>query len=245
MAKKNLIFGIHAVMEAVKEGKDIEKVFAVPNINSYQKKELVWLLNSLRIPVSFVPVEKLNAISGKNHQGVIAYVSPVTYQILEDLVPTWFEQGKMPVVLLLDQVSDVRNFGAIARTAGCAGVDAIVIPMKGSAQINEEAVKTSSGALFSIPICRVNKLSETIVFLKDSGFHIIAATEKAELDYYAIDFSGPIAIILGSEDRGISSGLLPLCEDKVRIPVFGSIGSLNVSVATGVLVYEIVRQRAK
>ena len=190
-----------------------------------------------------VPVERINRITKKNHQGVIAFISPITYQRTEDIVPFLFEQSKNPLLIMLDGLTDVRNFGAIARTCECAGVDAIIIPNKNSVSVNADAIKTSAGALHTLPVCREANLRNTIKFLKDSGFKIIAATEKGDYDYTKADYEGPTCIIMGAEDTGVSYDNLALCDEWVKIPMLGTIESLNVSVAAGVLIYEAIKQR--
>jgi 23S rRNA (guanosine2251-2'-O)-methyltransferase len=190
-----------------------------------------------------VPLERIDRITRKNHQGVIAFTSAITYQKLENIVPLLYEEGKIPFILLLDGVTDVRNFGAIARTCEVAGVDAIVIPERGSVSVNADAIKTSAGALHSIPVCREKNLKEAILFLKNSGIKVVAATEKAASFYTETDLSLPVAIVMGSEDMGVAPEHLRICDELVRIPQSGTIQSLNVSVAAGVLIYEVVRQR--
>jgi len=190
-----------------------------------------------------VPAEKLDRVTRKNHQGVIAYISPITYSNIEEIVPGLFEKGETPLILILDQVTDVRNFGAIARTAEIAGVDAIIIPEKGAAQINADAIKTSAGALNLVPVCRTPSLSHTIKYLKNCGLRIVAATEKGERFYDETNMKDPLAIIMGSEDLGIESSLLKIADEWIKIPQFGQIASLNVSVAAGILIYEALRQR--
>lgn len=243
MKKETYIYGIRPTIEAIKAGKELEKIFIQNGLKGDGFRELFGLIRELEIPFQFVPVEKLNRLSRQNHQGVISYVSEITYQLIEDLVPYVFEQGRMPLFLLLDRVTDVRNVGSIARTAECAGVDGLIIPSRGSAQINSDAIKTSSGALYKLPVVRALNLKETIVFLKNSGLTIIAATEKTERLYSAADFNRPVAIVMGSEGEGISEEYLKLTDETVRIPLLGEIESLNVSVATGVILFEAVRQR--
>ena len=238
-----MIFGIRAVMEAVAAGKDVDKIWIRKNLESNLARELFEQLKGTNIPVQRVPQEKLNHITTKNHQGVIAFVSPVTYQRLEQLVPLWYEAGKQPLVVALDSVTDVRNFGAIARTCACAGVDAIVLPMNNSVTVNADAVKTSAGALHTLPVCRENSLRDALRYLKDSGFHLVAATEKASQMYTAADYSGPTVIVMGAEDTGIAPEHLRICDELVQIPILGNIASLNVSVAAGLMIYEAVRQR--
>ena len=238
-----MIFGIRAVMEAVAAGKDVDKIWIRKNLENNLARELFEQLKGTNIPVQRVPQEKLNHITTKNHQGVIAFVSPVTYQRLEQMVPLWYEAGKQPLVVVLDSVTDVRNFGAIARTCACADVDAIVLPMNNSVTVNADAVKTSAGALHALPVCRENSLRDALRYLKDSGFHLIAATEKASQLYTGADYSGPTAIIMGAEDTGIAPEHLRICDELVQIPILGNIASLNVSVAAGIMIYEAVRQR--
>jgi 23S rRNA (guanosine2251-2'-O)-methyltransferase len=206
--------------------------------------ELFQLVKESNIPFQFVPVEKINRITRKNHQGIVAYISAVEYSDLETLVPGLFEAGVDPLILVLDQVTDVRNFGAIVRTAECAGVHAVVIPEKGMARIGADAVKTSAGALHSVPVCKVKSLHAAIQFLKNSGIKISAATEKATQLFTQSEMNTPLAIIMGSEDIGISSSILQLTDEQVKIPLFGKIESLNVSVATGLMIYEAIRQRS-
>ena len=234
--KSEMIFGVRAVIEAIQAGKEIDKILIKKDIQSDLSKELFAVLKGTLIPVQRVPVERINRITHKNHQGVIAYLSSVTYQKTEDLVPFLFEEGKNPLFVMLDGVTDVRNFGAIARTCECAAVDADIIPARGSVTVNADAMKTSAGALHTLPVCREQSL-------KDSGFHIVAATEKGDYDYTKADYTGPMCIIMGAEDKGVSYDNLALCDEWVKIPMLGSIESLNVSVAAGILVYEAVKQR--
>lgn len=242
--KNELIFGVRAVIEAVEAGKEIDKILVKKDIQSELSKELFDAIRDKMIPVQRVPLEKLNRISRKNHQGVIAYISSVTYQTVEDVVPFLYEQGKNPFFVMLDGVTDVRNFGAIARTCECAGVDAVIIPTKGSVSVNADAVKTSAGALMSLPVCREVNLYRAVRYLKDSGFRILAATEKGDYNYTKGNYTGPICLIMGSEDQGISTDVLSLCDEWMTIPILGTIQSLNVSVAAGILIYEAVNQRS-
>ncbi len=241
--KNEMIFGARAVIEAIQAGKEIDKVLIKKDIQSDLSKELLAALKDTFIPVQRVPVERINRITKKNHQGVIAFISPITYQRTEDIVPFLFEQGKNPLLIMLDGLTDVRNFGAIARTCECAGVDAIIIPNKNSVSVNADAIKTSAGALHTLPVCREANLRNTIKFLKDSGFKIIAATEKGDYDYTKADYEGPTCIIMGAEDTGVSYDNLALCDEWVKIPMLGTIESLNVSVAAGVLIYEAIKKR--
>lgn len=241
--EKDMIFGIRAVLEAIEAGKEIDKILIRRDMTSELSRELFAALNGLEVPVQKVPIEKLNRITLKNHQGVIAFISPVAYQRIEDIIPGIYEAGRMPFIVVLDGITDVRNFGAIARTCECAGVDAIVVPLKGGAALNGDAVKTSAGALLKIPVCREHNLTNALRFLASSGIKLVAATEKAAVNYTEVSMGGPVAIVMGSEDDGVSPENLRLCDGMVRIPMAGTIESLNVSVAAGVLIYEAVRQR--
>jgi 23S rRNA (guanosine2251-2'-O)-methyltransferase len=245
MLKKhdNLVYGIHPLIETIKAGKEIDKVFIQKGLHGEHSAELFALLRECDIHYQHVPVEKLNRITRKNHQGVVAFVSAITYHPIEEIVQSLFEKGENPLILILDRVTDVRNFGAIARTAESAGVHAILVPLQGSAQMNADAMKTSAGALNNIPVSRSRNLNESIDFLKNSGLQIVAATEKTEENYYVVDFTLPTAIIMGSEEDGVSPAYLKKCNHKVRIPMNGTTDSLNVSVAAGILIYEAVRQR--
>lgn len=245
MKQKNFIFGTRAVTEAVKSGKDIDKVFIKKGIRNDLVLQLLPLLKSNGVPFQYVPIEKINRLTTGNHQGVLAYISPVKYQNIENLVPFWFENGENPLVLILDGITDVRNFGAIVRTAECAGVSAIVIPTKGGAQVNADAVKTSAGALHKVPVCRHDNLLKVVKYLKNTGFQTFGASEKAETIFTEADFTGPAAVIMGAEDYGISKELLAAADVWTKIPIFGEIESLNVSVAAGVMLYEVVKQRQK
>ncbi len=243
MKKEEIIFGIRAIIEAVKAGKEIDKVLVRKGLRNSLFMQLNALLQENEIPVQNVPIEKLNRITSKNHQGTIAFVSAITYNNIEDIIPLLYEEGKVPLILILDRITDVRNLGAISRTVECSGADAIVIPARGSAQINSEAVKTSAGALNIVPVCRAFNLKDTIDFLKESGLQIVSASEKTNINYTEVDYTKPTAIIMGSEDRGISDEYLKRTDHQVSIPIIGKIESLNVSVATAVMLYEVVRQR--
>ncbi len=238
-----MIFGIRAVIEAIQAGKEIDKVLIRRDMTNELTRELFQAMQGREVPVQKVPIEKLNKLTMKNHQGVIAFISPVTYQHIEDIIPGIYEEGRMPFIVVLDGVTDVRNFGAIARTCACAGVDAIVVPMKGGAAINADAVKTSAGALMTIPVCREQNLGNALKFIRSSGIKLLAASEKGEQNYTQPNLTEPICIVLGSEDEGIAPDHLRLCDEIVRIPLLGNIASLNVSVAAGVLIYEVLRQR--
>lgn len=239
----DFIFGLRPVIEAVKAGKPIERIIVKKGLKGSLYFELVTLLRESAIPYQALPAERFAQYSRKNHQGVIAWLSAVEYQAIEDILPALFEKGTDPLLLILNGVSDVRNFGAIARSAECFGANAIIIPEKGSARINADAVKTSAGALHSIPVCRAKSIIRTIEYLRESGIRIIAASEKTEDKLSTNDLKGPIALIMGSEDRGVSREVLELSDGTVSIPITGNTGSLNVSVAAGILMYEIIRQR--
>ena len=241
--KNEMIFGVRAVLEAIDAGKEIDKILIKRDILSELSRELFAAVKGTNIPVQRVPVEKLNRITRKNHQGVIAFVSAVEYASVETFVPYLFEEGKDPLLVLLDGITDVRNFGSIARTCECAGVDAIISPSHGSVTVNADAVTTSAGALHTLPVCREKNITETIKYLKNSGFRIVCATERGKINYTQSDFNVPVCIVMGAEDTGIPSEHLALCDDWVSIPQYGKIESLNVSVATAVILYEAVRQR--
>jgi 23S rRNA (guanosine2251-2'-O)-methyltransferase len=241
--KSEMIFGVRAVIEAIEAGKEIDKILVKKDIQSELSKELFAALKGKLIPVQRVPVERINRITRKNHQGVVAFISAITYQRVEDVVPFLFEQGKNPLLVMLDGLTDVRNFGAIARTCECAGVDAVIIPAKNSVSVNADAMKTSAGALHTLPVCREQNLTTAIRFLKDSGFKIVAATEKGDYDYTKANYADPVCIIMGAEGTGVPYEHLSLCDEWIKIPMRGKIESLNVSVAAGVLIYEAVKQR--
>lgn len=243
MEKEDFIFGTRAVIEAINTGKNIEKVFIKTGLNNELYQQLLSLIKENGIAFQFVPIEKINRITRKNHQGVLAFVSPIEFTDIEMLLPVLFESGKDPLLLILDQITDVRNFGAIARSAECAGVDAIIIPEKGMARIGADAIKTSAGAIHHIPICKTNNLFRTVQYLQNSGVQIVAATEKADEIYTNGNFKSPSAIVMGSEESGISQSILNIADQKLKIPLFGNIESLNVSVSAALMIYEAVRQR--
>ena len=244
MKEKEMIFGIRAVIEAVEAGKNVDKVIVKRELQGDLFRELNAVLKEHEIPMQKVPLERIDRYTRKNHQGVIAFLSAITYDRIEEIIPFLYEQGKDPFILVLDGLTDVRNFGAIARTCEVAGVDAIVIPTRGSVSVNADAVKTSAGALLKIPVCKEPNLTEAIQFLKNSGLKVVAATERAASNYTQAEMTGPIAIVMGSEESGISNDNLRICDELVKIPQFGTIGSLNVSVAAGVLIYEVIRQKS-
>lgn len=234
------------MLEAVKSGKEIDQVLIQNRLKIDNFGELHRMLKEKSIPFKFVPPEKMKRLApNKNHQGVIAFISEVVYQNIENVLPEILDKGKLPLLLILDRITDVRNFGAIARTAACTGVDAIIIPSRGAAQINADAVKTSAGALNTIPVCRSENLKNTIEYLKNTGIKIISCTEKTERLIFESDLNTPCAIIMGSEEDGISGEYLKRSDESVKIPITGTISSLNVSVAAGIILYEAIRQRGK
>ncbi len=241
--KEQYLFGMHPVLEAVKSGRKFDKVLLKKGLEGEQFRELLGLLTEKGINFQFVPPERLNRAVRGAHQGVIACISQIDYVSIEDMVNNALAATGNPVIIILDGVSDVRNLGAIARSLECAGGNGIIVPAKGGAAINADAVKASAGALMRLDTCRVPNLKVAAYYLKQSGFKLIAATEKAESLMYDTDLTGPCAIIMGSEDKGISRSMLELADDKVRIPMSGNISSLNVSVAASVMIYECVRQR--
>ena len=241
--KNNMVFGIHPVLEVIRSRKEIEKVYVQAGTRSPEIAEIANSCRASGIPVQYVPMEKMNRLTRKNHQGVVAFICPIEYQNLENVIQMVFEEGRDPLVLMLDRVTDVRNFGAIARTAYAAGVDAIVIPSKGSALINGDAMKTSAGALSLINVCRVENVKDAIDFLKASGLRVVGFTEKAHDSFWQADLTGPLCVMMGSEEDGISPAYLQRLDQHLMIPMPGDIDSLNVSVATGVVCFEVVRQR--
>lgn len=240
-----MIYGTRAVIEAIKANKQVDKVFIQKNVRNELISELITELIEAGVVFQKVPPEKLQRLTSKNHQGVIAFVSPIEFADLHRVVSFIFDQGKDGLIVIIDRVTDVRNFGAIVRTAESAGADAIVIPSKGSAQIGSDAVKTSAGALSHLPVCKVPSLEESVNYLKESGFVVVACTEKSSEVYTQIDMGGPVALIMGSEEDGISDEVLEMADYRARIPMLGKIESLNVSVAAGVMLFEVVRQRMK
>ncbi len=243
MKNDALIFGIRPVLEAIGAGREIDRILLQKGLRGELFHELMQKTRQLDIPLQQVPIDRLNRITRKNHQGVIAYLSRISYQKIEHILPGIFESGRIPLVLVLDHVTDVRNFGAIARTAECSGTDAIIIPMKGAAAINEDAMKTSAGALNLIPVCRVSGLDDAVMYLKNSGLKVIAASEKGSHDYDTEDMRVPLAVVMGAEDTGVSHSLLRISDSLIRIPQAGRIASLNVSVAAGIILFEALRQR--
>ena len=243
MKEDNHIFGIHAVIEAIKAGKEIDKILIQRGLAGQLFNELRKVLQGTEIPYQMVPPEKINRITKKNHQGVIAFVCEIEYFKAEDILHKVFTEGRIPLVLLLDKVTDVRNFGAIARSAECAGVDMIIVPQRGSAQLNGDAIKTSAGALFKIPVCRHDNFMQTVKYLQESGLQLVCCTEKTKEDIYTPDYTVPTVIIMGSEEDGVRNEIIRIADHLAKIPMYGEIESLNVSVATGIILYEAVRQR--
>ena len=243
MEKSDYIYGIRAVLEALEAGKEIDKIFIAKDLQGPLASQLIQEARKLHVVTQRVPMERINRITRKNHQGVLAMMSAITYHRLDHLVPELYEAGILPFIVLLDGITDVRNFGAIARTCESAGVDAIVIPEHGSVSVGGDAIKTSAGALHHIPVCRVSSIAWAAKFLQENGYNVVAVSEKADQNYTQASYVDPVALVMGAEDVGISPEAFKQCNTKVSIPMFGNIGSLNVSVAAGVLIYEVVRQR--
>ncbi|WP_339712044.1 23S rRNA (guanosine(2251)-2'-O)-methyltransferase RlmB [uncultured Kriegella sp.] len=243
MQKTTQIYGIRAIIEAINAGEPIDKVFIQKGLKGDLFKELEGILRKKGINASYVPIEKLNRLTQNNHQGVVANISPISFYSLEELVENVTANKKLPLFLLLDQLSDVRNFGAIIRTAECTGVDGIIIQKKGAAPVTADTIKTSAGAAFKVPIAKVDHIKDAVFYLQACDIKIIAATEKTNTMIYEIPFDEPCAIIMGSEDRGISPSIIKVANHSAKLPLLGEIGSLNVSVACGVFLYEAVRQR--
>ncbi|TDS60210.1 23S rRNA (guanosine(2251)-2'-O)-methyltransferase RlmB [Myroides indicus] len=243
MEQDNQIFGIRAILEAIEAGKDLDKVFIQKEAQGELMNELIKNLKKNNINFSYVPIEKLNRLTKKNHQGAVANISPVSFLALEELIESVMEKKEKPLFLILDQVSDARNFGAIIRTAVCCGADGIIISKNGAAPVNGDTVKTSAGAVFNIPICKVDHIKDAVFYLQSSGIVTLGATEKAEKEIYDMDLNLPLALIMGSEDRGINPSVLKIIDEKAKLPMFSTIDSLNVSVACGAFLYEAIRQR--
>ena len=238
------IFGIRAIIEAIEAGKTINKLMIQSGIQGDLHDELKEAISGHDILVQRVPIQKLNSFTRKNHQGAIAFTSPIEYYSVENVLPQIYDKGEDPFVFILDRVTDVRNLGAIARSAECNGVHAIVIPSKGAALVSADAVKTSAGALNKIPVCKEHNLKEVIQYLKDYGVRVVGCTEKTKDLLPNTSLTGPVAVIMGSEENGVSSEYLKMCDGRVKIPMFGTIESLNVAVSASVVMYEINRQRA-
>ncbi len=245
MQEQTQIFGIRAIIEAINAGETIDKIFLQKGLSGDLFNELESLINKKSINKSYVPVEKLNRLTKGNHQGAVAQISPIEFVNIETLVSDVMESEKTPLFLLLDQLSDVRNFGAIIRTAECTGVDGIIVQKKGGAPVNGDTIKTSAGAVFKIPLCKVDHIKDAVFYMQASGIKVIAATEKTNDTIYDVSFKEPCAIIMGSEGRGINPSTLKVVDAKAKLPLLGEIESLNVSVACGAFLYEAVRQRIK
>ena len=235
----NFIYGIHPLIEAIQSGVRIYKILMKKSFN-HQKLKL--LIKRNEIPLQIVPIDKLNRLTRKNHQGVLALISPIIFHQIENLLPIFYENGKTPLLLILDRVTDVLNFGAILRTAVCAGIDAVIIPIKETPYIGADSIKTSSGAIFRIPICKEYDLKKAIFFLKNYGIRILAATEKTKRLFWEENLTVPLALIMGSEKNGIHNKYITICDEKIKIPMQG-VNSLNVSTACGIILYETLRQR--
>jgi 23S rRNA (guanosine2251-2'-O)-methyltransferase len=242
LEKGDMIYGTRAVIEAITAGKEIERVLIQKGLNNELIHELVKLAKEKHVPLSHVPREKLQRLSTKNHQGVICYLSSIVYASLDNLIDRAYSEAREPFLLIFDRITDVRNFGAIVRSAECAGIDGIVMADKGNAPLSSDAMKTSAGALNHVPITREKDLKKTIKFLQNSGIRVVACTEKANKDIYEATLTGPLALILGSEEDGVDDALLRGADELVKIPMKGKINSLNVSVASGIAIYEALRQ---
>ena len=243
MKNNDIVFGTRPVLEAINSGKTLEKLFIQKNLKKEILEKIKSKLSNKKINISYVPKEKLNRITKKNHQGIICYISPISYQPIEEIIQRVFEKGKDPFVIILDRITDTRNFGAISRVADASGVDAIIIPEKESAIITSDSIKTSAGAINYIPICKVKSLRITANFLKDSGLKLVSCTEKGDKKFYDADLTSPCCIILGSEKDGISNSLMDISDERLNIPMKGNVESLNVSSSASVILFEVVRQR--
>lgn len=243
--KVQTVCGMRPVMEAIESGRQIDKIFIQSNLDGKLAQELKQRIREAGLPVQHVPVEKLNKLTTSNHQGVVAMISVIEYHNFIDIVQPLLDEGRAPFVVLLDHITDVRNFGAIVRTAECAGADAVVVPERGSAQINEDAIKCSSGALLRVPICRENNFKSLINLAHQLGIQVCAATEKGAVTYTDVDFTKPTILVMGAEDTGISPEVLKMSDARAKLPLCGEVQSLNVSVAAGVFMYEMLRQRSR
>lgn len=243
MKRKDIVYGVRPIIEALESGKEIEKLLIQKGAVGEGIKHIQHLARTQNIPIQIVPYEKMQKITTSVHQGVIAFISAVEYEDIFALIPNLFENGKTPFILVLDRITDVRNFGAICRTAECAGVDAVVIPAQNAAQINEDAIKTSAGAIHRIPICRHKNIKEVLQFLQESGLSVFGLSERAKIPYFDVDYSIPLAMVMGNEGEGISPEYFKYFSETILIPMAGKIQSLNVSVATGIILFEVLRQR--
>mgnify|MGYP000591733265 FL=1 len=245
MKKETLLFGIYPVIEALKAKQTIDKAYVQKGLQSPKIDAIVADLEALNTTISYVPLEKMEKLCRSNHQGIILISSPIEFVALETMVEAVLESEKKPLFLILDQISDVRNFGAILRTAECTGVDGVIIQKKGGAPVSGDTVKTSAGAIFNIPICKVDHIKDAIYYIQGSGITTVAATEKTQDTIYNLELNEPMAIVMGSEGLGVSKSVLSIVDKKASLPLLGVINSLNVSVACGALLYEVVRQRSK
>ena len=242
--KQSLLYGIHTVTEALRSGQQIEKIWVSKTSQNERIQSLKTLAEQKKVPIQFVPIEKINTLTTTgNHQGVIAQVSEIIYQPLEEILIQIQEKGETPLLLLLDGITDVRNIGAIVRTAECMGANAVILPTSGSASLNADAVKVSAGALMHLPICRENHTLDAIYLLQSYGIQTVACTEKAQETLFSEDLTGPVCLIFGSEEKGISQSVLKIADKKIKIPMKGKIASLNVSVSVGMITSEVIRQR--
>ena len=241
--KNTQIYGLRSVIEAIDSQEALSKVYLQRGLTGSSSFELIKKLKKNSIEISYVPVEKLNRLTPKNHQGVVATISPVNFLSISDLSDLIETKSNSISLLILDQLSDVRNFGAIVRTAECTAVDCIIIQSSGSAPVNGDTIKTSSGAIFNVPICKVSHIKDAIFLIKQHDIKIFGATEKAKNDIFQTSFGKSQAIIMGSEGKGLSSSVIKLCDELIRIPLHGKIESLNVSVACGTILYEMIRQK--
>lgn len=241
--KDEYIYGIRAVLEAIEADQEINSIFVKEGLKGELASKMMGTIKQRGLKCQYVPVQKLSALGAKNHQGVVAAIAPVAYYSLKELLPKLLEEKQNPLLLLLDRITDVRNFGAIARSAECAGADALIIPIRNAAKVSADAVKTSAGALYSLPVCRELNLKKTVKTLLKEGFQVVAATEKAEKNYTEVDYNTPVLLVMGAEDTGIDEELLRFATEQVAIPQKGKISSLNVAAAATVLLYEVVRQQ--
>src|SRR5574344_3084272 len=243
MKEEQLVYGLRPVQQALRSGKEIDKIYIQSSLQGTIFPQLKPDLHGRKIYLQYVPIERLNRLTRNNHQGIIAVMSPIEYYDFESVVTKIFDEGRVPFIVMLDRVTDVRNLGAIARSCECAGVDAIVVAQHSSAQINEDAIKTSAGALLRLPVCRQVNLKTTLNLARQMGLTVYGATEKGNQLYTQANMTMPLIVVMGSEENGISSELLHMCDEKLKIPIKANIESLNVSVAAGVIMYEVVRQR--
>ena len=243
MKKDQFIFGLYPVLEALQAKAPVDKIFLNQQSEASRFHEILQLAQAQNVTVNSVPQEKLDKLTRSNHQGIVAYLSPIQFTDLDTLVASVLEQSKSPLLLILDQITDARNFGAIIRTAECTGVDGIIILKKGGAPVSADTVKTSAGAIFNIPVCKVDHIKDALYYLQGSGFKVVGASEKTTNSYFDADLTGAMGLVLGSEDKGISKSIIPLLDGLISLPMVGKTKSLNVSVACGALLFEAVRQR--